>query len=65
MLEDLQRQFLIECIKYNVLPLDDRQVERFSSDLAGRPTLIQGTSLIVALQRHGTTRGKRRLESEK
>lgn len=47
MLEDLQRQFLIECIKYNVLPLDDRRVERFNSDLAGRPTLIQGTSQLL------------------
>jgi len=44
MLKELQRLFLIECVKYNVLPLDDRRVERFNSDLAGRPTLIQGKS---------------------
>jgi hypothetical protein len=47
MLKELQRLFLIECVKYNVLPLDDRRVERFNSDLAGRPTLIQGKSQLL------------------
>jgi arylsulfatase A-like enzyme len=47
MLKELQRLFLIEAIKYNVLPLDDRRVERFNSDLAGRPTLIQGKSQLL------------------
>ena len=28
MLRELQRLFLIEAAKYNVLPLDDRRVER-------------------------------------
>ena len=32
---ELQRLFLIEAGKYNVLPLDDRRVERFNPDLAG------------------------------
>jgi arylsulfatase A-like enzyme len=41
-LAELQRLFLIEAIKYNVLPLDDRRVERFNADLAGRPTLVRG-----------------------
>jgi arylsulfatase A-like enzyme len=41
-LADLQRLFLIEASKYNVLPLDDRRVERFNADLAGRPTLVRG-----------------------
>ena len=40
----LQRLFLIEATKYNVLPLDDRRAERFNADLAGRPQLIRGTS---------------------
>ena len=44
MLRELQRLFLIEAVKHNVLPLDDRRLERFNSDLAGRPTLIQGRS---------------------
>jgi hypothetical protein len=41
-LRHLQRQFLIEATKYNVFPLDDRQHERFNSDLAGRPVLVTG-----------------------
>ena len=46
-LRDLQRLFLIEATKYNVLPLDDRRVERFNPDTAGRPTLIRGNSQIL------------------
>ena len=41
---ELQRLWLIEATKYNVLPLDDRSAERLEPSLAGRPTLIQGTS---------------------
>ena len=40
----LQRLWLIEAAKYNVLPLDDRSGERLNPDLAGRPTLIHGNS---------------------
>ena len=43
----LQRQFLIEAGKYNVLPLDDRRVERFNADIAGRPQLIKGNTQIL------------------
>jgi arylsulfatase A-like enzyme len=43
-LHELQRLWLIEAVKYNVLPLDDRRVERLNSDLAGRPELIKGKS---------------------
>ena len=46
-LHELQRLFLIEATKYDVLPLDDRRVERFNSDLAGRPTLVHGTSQLL------------------
>jgi arylsulfatase A-like enzyme len=46
-LRELQRLFLIEAGKYNVLPLDDRRFERFNPDLAGRPQLIRGTSQIL------------------
>ncbi len=46
-LAELQTLFLIEAAKYNVLPLDDRRVERVSSELAGRPTLIQGNTQIL------------------
>ena len=43
-LHELQRLWLIEAVKYNVLPIDDRTGERLSSDLAGRPTLVHGNS---------------------
>ena len=46
-LHELQRQFLIEATRYNVLPLDDRQVERLLPEIAGRPTLIQGNSQLL------------------
>jgi arylsulfatase len=46
-LHELQRLFLIEAVKYNVLPLDDRRVERLNPDMAGRPTLIHGTSQLL------------------
>jgi arylsulfatase A-like enzyme len=45
-LQELQERFLEEARKYNVLPLDDRAVERFNSELAGRPTLAKGTRQI-------------------
>lgn len=47
MLKKLQQLWLIEATKYNVLPLDDRMAERFSSELAGRPELIKGNRQIV------------------
>jgi len=46
-LHELQRLFLIEAVKYNVLPLDDRRVERFNADLAGRPQLVRGNSQLL------------------
>jgi arylsulfatase len=46
-LAELQRLWLIEAVKYNVLPLDDRRVERFNSDLAGRPVLVKGNAQLL------------------
>lgn len=46
-LAELQRLWLIEAVKYNVLPLDDRQIERINAETAGRPTLIKGNSQIL------------------
>jgi len=43
----LQRLFLIEAVKYNVLPLDDRRVERLNADIAGRPQLVKGNQQIL------------------
>jgi arylsulfatase A-like enzyme len=44
MLQKLQRLWLIEATKYNVLPMDDRTGERLNPDLAGRPMLVRGNS---------------------
>jgi arylsulfatase len=46
-LAHLQRLFLIEATKNNVLPLDDRRVERFNADLAGRPNIVRGRSQLL------------------
>ena len=46
-LAELQRLFIIEATRYNVLPLDDRRFERFNADLAGRPELIRGTTQLL------------------
>ena len=46
MLAKLQRLWLIEATKYGVLPIDDRGAERINPDLAGRPTLIRGTTQV-------------------
>jgi arylsulfatase len=46
-LHELQRLWLIEAVKYNVLPLDDRFAERANPDLAGRPQLIRGNKQLL------------------
>jgi arylsulfatase A-like enzyme len=46
-LHDLQRLWLIEAVRYNVLPLDDNVAARLNSDTAGRPELIKGKSQIL------------------
>jgi arylsulfatase A-like enzyme len=46
-LRELQRLFLIEAARHNVLPLDDRRVERLNPDMAGRPQLIRGKSQLL------------------
>ena len=46
-LAELQQLFLEEARKYNVLPLDDRRVERLDAETAGRPTLIKGGSQLL------------------
>jgi len=46
-LEELKRMFLIEAVKYGVLPLDDRRVERFLPALAGRPSLVEGNRQLL------------------
>ncbi len=46
-LAELQQRWLDEARRYNVLPLDDRRVERFNPGLAGRPVLIHGSSQLL------------------
>jgi arylsulfatase A-like enzyme len=46
-LHALQRLWLIEATRYNVLPIDDNVAARLNSDLAGRPVLIKGNSQIL------------------
>ncbi|MEI7989405.1 MAG: arylsulfatase, partial [Chloroflexota bacterium] len=47
MLHELQRQWLIEAVKYSVLPLDDRFAERTNPEKSGRPVLVKGTRQIL------------------
>ena len=58
-LHELQRLWLIEATKYNVLPLDDRGAERLDADAAGRPQLVQ-RNLADAVRRHGPPLGEQR-----
>jgi arylsulfatase len=46
-LTELKALWVEEAKKYNVLPLDDRRIERFDPDLAGRPTLVRGNSQVL------------------
>ncbi|MGH2583555.1 MAG: arylsulfatase [Dehalococcoidia bacterium] len=46
-LHELQRLFLIEATKFNVLPLDDRVAERLIPEVAGRPVLLHGNSQVL------------------
>ena len=47
-LKELQELFLAEAVKYNVLPIDDRSIERLNAALVGRPDLMGGrTSLTL------------------
>ncbi|MFN8228311.1 MAG: arylsulfatase [Mycobacterium sp.] len=46
-LHELQRLWLIEATRYNVLPLNDDPASRMNSDLAGRPVLIKGNTQIL------------------
>jgi len=47
-LKKMQDLFMTEAVKYSVLPLDDRTLERLNATLVGRPDLMAGrTSLTV------------------
>jgi arylsulfatase A-like enzyme len=46
-LHELQRLWLIEATRYNVLPLDDDPGPRMNPDFAGRPVLIKGNTQVL------------------
>ena len=46
-LHALQRLWLMEATRYNVLPLDDNVAGRMNPDTAGRPVLIKGQTQIL------------------
>lgn len=67
-LHELQRLWLIEAVRHNVLPIDDRSGERLNPDLAGRPELIKGDSQtlfpgMVRLSEHALINTKNRSHS--
>jgi len=46
-LHELQRLWLIEATRYDVLPLDDDLGKRMNPDTAGRPVLIKGKTQVL------------------
>jgi arylsulfatase len=49
-LKELQDLFLKEAVKYHVLPLDDRSIERVNAALAGRPDLMAGRESLTVYE---------------
>lgn len=45
-LRELQRLFIIEAARYNVLPLDDRSFERVLTEISGRPSFVGDRQLL-------------------
>lgn len=46
-LEELKKKFMEEAVKYDVLPIDDRSIERFDPKVAGRPDLMNGRKTLT------------------
>jgi arylsulfatase len=46
-LHELQRLWIMEAMRYKVLPLDDRTIEKLNPDTAGRPVLIKGNTQLL------------------
>lgn len=49
-LKELQEMFLAEAVKYQVLPIDDRGIERVNSLLAGRPDIMAGRKSLTVYE---------------
>lgn len=47
-LHELQRLWIMEAMRNNVLPMDDRGAERFDAGTAGRPVLVRGDVQVLA-----------------
>jgi arylsulfatase len=46
-LEELKKKFMDEAVKFNVLPIDDRSIERLDPTIAGRPDLMNGRTKLT------------------
>ncbi len=53
-LKELQKVFLSEAVKYNVLPLDDRLQELLNPTVAGRPDLMFGRKSLTLYEGMGS-----------
>ena len=62
-LHELQRLWLIEAVKYNVLPIDDRTGERLDPEIAG-PADPHPRQQPAVLRRHGPALGEQRREHQ-
>ena len=49
-LKQLQDLFIKEAVKYSVLPLDDRSLERLNAALVGRPDLMAGRNSLTVYE---------------
>jgi len=49
-LKEMESIFLKEAVKYNVLPIDDRTLERFDPAVAGRPDLMGGRKSLTVYE---------------
>lgn len=46
-LEEMKKKFMEVAARYNVLPIDDRSIERFDPVIAGRPDLMNGRTKLT------------------
>jgi arylsulfatase A-like enzyme len=49
-LKEMQSVFMQEAVKYHVLPIDDRSIERLNAALVGRPDLMQGRKSLTVYE---------------
>jgi len=49
-LKEMQELFMKEAVKYSVLPIDDRFLERINASLVGRPDLMSGRNSLTVYE---------------